>query len=291
MIGRSFHAPVLQEQAVSFLFQDPEGIYVDGTLGGGGHTEALCNKLSERGRVIAFDVDEEAIRSATQNLGKSARSVTMIRANFSNVRTELEKLGVTAVNGILLDLGVSSFQLDNSSLGFSFRGEGNIDMRMDRRQTVTGWDVVNTYREEDLRSILWTFGEERHGRRIARKIVAARPIESTLALRDVIASAVGGKFLTKTLARVFQAIRIEVNKELENLRTVLQDSLLLLTPGGRIVVIAYHSLEDRIVKSFFRLHPGRLKVLTKKPIVPSDAEIAGNARARSAKMRVAERIP
>lgn len=279
------------EQALSFLLQDPEGTYIDGTLGGGGHTEAICGKLSGAGRVIAFDVDEEAIRFAVSRLGEYSSRLTTIQANFNCMRSELGRLNITAVNGILLDLGVSSFQLDNSDLGFSYRGEGRIDMRMDRRQTVTGWDVVNTYREEDLRTILWTFGEERYGRRIAKKIVAARPIDSTMHLRDVVGSAVGGRFLTKTLARVFQAIRIEVNKELESLEATLRDSLQILAPGARVVVISYHSLEDRIVKSFFRLHPGELKILTRKPVVPADEEVEANKRARSARMRAAERLP
>jgi len=291
LIGKSFHAPVLVEQALSFLLQEPEGIYVDGTLGGGGHTEAICSRLSGTGRVIAFDVDEEAIRFAASRLAAYSSRLITIRSNFNSMRSELRLLNITEVNGILLDLGVSSFQLDNNDLGFSFRGEGHIDMRMDRRQTVTGWDVVNTYREEDLRTIIWTFGEERYGRRIAKKIVAARPIDSTMHLRDVVGSAVGGRFLTKTLARVFQAIRIEVNKELESLEAMLRDSLQLLAPGARVVVISYHSLEDRIVKSFFRLHPAELKILTKKPVMPGDEEIAANKRARSARMRAAERLP
>lgn len=291
MIERSFHAPVLPEQAVSFLLQDPEGIYVDGTLGGGGHTVAICRRLSGNGRIIAFDVDEEAIRYSTDRLDKDAARLTVVRANFSNMLTELRLLDITGVNGILLDLGVSSFQLDNSDLGFSFRGDGHIDMRMDRRQTTMGWDIVNKYSEEDLRTILWKFGEERHGRRIAKRIVASRPIDSTVRLRDVVGSAVGGRYMTKTLARVFQAIRIEVNRELENLGAALRDSLALLNPGGRIVVISYHSLEDRIVKTFFRLHPAELAILTKKPLTASEEEVSGNPRARSAKMRAAERLP
>jgi 16S rRNA (cytosine1402-N4)-methyltransferase len=273
------------------LLTEPEGIYVDGTLGGGGHTEEICSRLSGRGKVIAFDVDDEAVRFAAKGLVEHASGLTIVRANFNTMRPELKLLGITKINGILLDLGVSSFQLDNSDLGFSYRGEGNIDMRMDRRQTMTGWDVVNSYREEDLRTILWNFGQERHGRRIAKKIVAARPIDSTIRLRDVVGSAVGGRYLTKTLSRVFQAIRIEVNKELESLEAALRDSLELLLPGGRVVIISYHSLEDRIVKSFFRLHTAELRILTKKPIVPSDEEIAANTRARSARLRAAERQP
>jgi 16S rRNA (cytosine1402-N4)-methyltransferase len=240
--------------------------------------------------VIAFDVDEEAIRHATLRLGGTSSRVTFVRANFNNMQAELKLLGITGVNGILLDLGVSSFQLDNSDLGFSFRADGHIDMRMDRRQTTTGWDIVNTYREEDLRTILWKFGEERHGRRIARRIVASRPIDSTVRLRDVVGSAVGGRYLTKTLARVFQAIRIEVNRELESLERILQTSLSFLKPEGRIVVISYHSLEDRIVKTFFRSHAADLEILTKKPITVSDQEIEVNPRSRSAKMRVAEHL-
>jgi 16S rRNA (cytosine1402-N4)-methyltransferase len=291
LTGRSFHAPVLSGEAIEFLLREPGGIYIDGTLGGGGHAEAILSRLSGGGRVIAFDLDEEAIRFAAQRLEAFSSRLTIIRANFNSMRPELESLAIRKVDGILLDLGVSSFQLDNSNLGFSFRGDGDIDMRMDRRQTLTGWDVVNSYREEELREILWTYGEERHGRRIAKKIVAARPIGTTVRLRDVVGSAVGGRFLTKTLARVFQAIRIEVNSELSNLETALRGSLELLAAGGRIAVISYHSLEDRIVKRFFREHPAEFRILTKKPVVPSDDEIAGNTRARSARLRAAERLP
>jgi 16S rRNA (cytosine1402-N4)-methyltransferase len=211
------------------------------------------------------------------------------------------------IDGLLLDLGVSSFQLDDASKGFSFRLDETIDMRMDRRLSVSGRDVVGTFSETDLAEIIWKYGEERNSRRIARAIVNRRPIATTRALRDAVLSVVGERFLTKTLARVFQAIRIHVNNELENLEKALRAALQVLSPGGRLAVISYHSLEDRIVKDFFRQHAAaiipsgnkyvadmivvpRLKLLTKKPVAPSPAEAERNPRARSAKLRVAERV-
>jgi 16S rRNA (cytosine1402-N4)-methyltransferase len=215
-------------------------------------------------------------------------------------------LNVLMINGLLLDLGVSSFQIDEESKGFSFRGDEKIDMRMDRRQTWSGWDVVNTYDEKKLADVLWRYGEERNSRRIARRIVEARTIDSTGKLAATIEDAVGKKFLIKTLARVFQAIRIEVNDELRSLEQALTDSVELMMEGGRIVVISYHSLEDRIVKKFFRnasldkipsghkyvpdeVITPKLRVLTKSPLLASVPEIDRNPRARSAKLRVAER--
>jgi 16S rRNA (cytosine1402-N4)-methyltransferase len=283
------------------------GVYVDGTLGGGGHAEAICKQLGERGRLICFDADNDAIRFASERLKEFVGRVTFVHSNFRNIKSELRALGVNAINGLLLDLGVSSFQIDEEAKGFSFRGDERIDMRMDRRQALSGWDVVNTYDEAKLADVLWKYGEERNSRRIARRIVEARTIESTGNLASVIESAVGKQFLTKTLARVFQAIRIEVNDELRRLEQTLDDTIELMAPGGRMVVISYHSLEDRIVKTFFKsasadktpsghkyipdtvLVP-TLRILTKSPVHASDEETARNPRARSAKMRAAERI-
>jgi len=300
VIEGSYHAPVLVDEVVSHLVTDAEGIYVDATLGGGGHTEAVCKALHGSGRVIAFDVDEDAIRFARARLKQYGTNVTIVRANFNELRMNLNHLGIDRIRGLLLDLGVSSFQLNEESRGFSFRTDAKIDMRMDQRQTFTGWDVVNSYDEKQVADLLKKFGEERNAKRIAERIVRARPLNSTQQLKDAVESAVGGRFLTKTLARVFQAIRIEVNQELRNLARVLSDSLDLLLPGGRIAVISYHSLEDRIVKNFFREYSApsgtqdrslpRFRLLTKKPLRASAGEIEQNPRARSAKLRVVERL-
>jgi 16S rRNA (cytosine1402-N4)-methyltransferase len=306
-LNNEYHTPVLLTEALRFLLTDANGIYVDGTLGGGGHAEGICERLGENGRLICFDADEDAVRFASERLKEHKERVTLVHTNFRNLKSELHALGVRSINGVLLDLGVSSFQLDVEAKGFSFHGDDRIDMRMDRRQAFSGWNVVNDYDEVRLADIIWKYGEERNSRRIARRIVEARPIEATGELASTIESAVGKKFLVKTLARVFQAIRIEVNDELKNLEQALADAIELMAHGGRIVVISYHSLEDRIVKKTFktesldRIPSGSklvpdtrivpmLRVLTKSPIEASEEEIARNPRARSAKMRVAQRM-
>ncbi|MBI4535427.1 MAG: 16S rRNA (cytosine(1402)-N(4))-methyltransferase RsmH [Ignavibacteriae bacterium] len=303
----AFHEPVLREDVLRFLVTNGEYVYVDGTVGGGGHAEGICKRLRGAGRLICFDADEDALVYSRNRLQAFQQRVTFVHSNFRNLKAELHAVNVERIHGILLDLGVSSFQLDEGPRGFSFRADERIDMRMDRRQKMSGWTVVNRYDEKMLAEVLWKYGEERHSRRIARKIVKARPIDSTGRLSSVVESAVGKKFLIKSLARVFQAIRIEVNDELGNLEHVLADSIDLLEPGGRIVVITYHSLEDRITKNRFkeasaqRIPSGskyipdavavpRLRVLTKTPVKAAAEEIEHNPSARSAKMRVAERL-
>ncbi|MBP1654258.1 MAG: mraW, partial [Bacteroidetes bacterium] len=251
--------------------------------------------------------DDDAIRFASGRLESFRDRVTFVRANFRALRPELRRLGIERIGGLLLDLGVSSFQIDQGTRGFSFQAAGPLDMRMDRRQAVSAREVVNGYGEAALADVIFRYGEERSARRVARRIVARRPIESTADLRDAVGEAVGQRFLTKSLARVFQALRIEVNRELENLETVLRDAVEMLLPGGRCVVISYHSLEDRIVKQFFRNASRRtapsghklvpdteltplLKIVTPHPVEPSAEETRGNPRARSARMRVAERL-
>lgn len=301
-----YHTPVLLDEALGYLISDVNGVYVDGTLGGGGHAEGICNQLSSKGRLVCFDADEDAIRFASERLKKFSKRIIFVHSNFRNLKSELTALGVTPIDGLLLDLGVSSFQIDEEAKGFSFRGDERIDMRMDRRQAMSGWDVVNKYDDVRLADVLWKYGEERNSRRIAKKIVNAKPVETTRQLADIVESAVGKQFLTKTLARVFQAIRIEVNDELRSLEKALVDSLELVAPRGRMVVISYHSLEDRIVKFFFkatslsRIPSGhkyipdtvtspKLHVLTKSPVLATKEETERNPRARSAKMRAAER--
>jgi 16S rRNA (cytosine1402-N4)-methyltransferase len=303
-----YHVPALCAEAVGYLVHDPEQTYVDGTLGGGGHAEAICRMLRGSGRLVCFDADEDALQYAGVRLAGFRDRVHYVHANFRELKRELGVRSIDAIAGLLLDLGMSSHQLDEAARGFSFRSDERLDMRMDRRQTLSAWEVVNSYDERALADVLWKYGEERRSRTIAARIASGRPIATTGDLKRVVASVAGGKFLTKTLARVFQALRIEVNDELSSLARVLQEGVGLLSPGGRIVVISYHSLEDRIVKDFFRkeaagrirpAHPyaeelpavPRLRLLTKKPIGPSAAEARANPRGRSAKLRAAEKLP
>jgi 16S rRNA (cytosine1402-N4)-methyltransferase len=302
-----YHAPVLCDEAIGALLTDPGLTYVDGTLGGGGHAERVCGLLSAEGRLLCFDLDEDAIRFASRRLERFGERVAFVRANFREMKAELRRSGVDRVGGVLLDLGVSSFQLDNGPRGFSFRSNEELDMRMDRRQQITAREVVNGYSEEALADILFRYGDERLSRRIARRIAGRRPLRTTDDLSAAVESAVGARFLVKTLARVFQALRIEVNGELDNLSAGLTAALDVLAPGGRLVVVAYHSLEDRIVKEFFRKEAAvvvpsghklipdaprdpRLRILTPRPVQPSAAELERNPRARSARLRVAERV-
>jgi 16S rRNA (cytosine1402-N4)-methyltransferase len=303
MMQAAFHEPVLLHEALQYLLTDPAGTYVDATAGGGGHAAAVASQLTAGGRLVCFDADDDALHAARVKLEGSGAE--LLHANFRDLRQELASLDIHSVCGVLFDLGVSSRQLDDAARGFSFRADEPLDMRMDRRQTLSGRDVVNNYNEEQLAAILYRYGEERRSRRIARSIVRARPVESTGALRDAVAAAAGGSFLVKTLARVFQAVRIEVNGELTSLDRALQDAVDLLQAGGRVVVISYHSLEDRIVKDLFRreshavaLGPSpaatmstpRLRTLTRKPVTPGQAEQQSNPRSRSAKLRAAERL-
>ena len=305
-----YHAPVLVDEVLRYLQPSRGGIYVDGTLGGGGHAEAILNNCAAHSTLYGFDADSMAIEHAKSRLGSFGDRMQYVHDNAVRLRDRLDEFHVRHIHGLLLDLGVSSNQLDAADRGFSFQHEDRIDMRMDRRQTLDGWTIVNTYPQERLSDLLWRHGEERNSRRIAFAVVKARErhsIDSTGQLAGIVESVVGGRFLQKSLARVFQAIRIEVNNELENLRKILKDSVEMMEAGGRIVVIAYHSLEDRIVKEFFRwesqrsvpsgtkLVPDRpkeprLRILTKKPIVPGNAELGENPRAKSARLRAAERI-
>jgi len=305
-----FHIPVLVDVVLRYLVTAPDGTYVDGTLGGGGHAEELLKILSPEGRVIGFDRDVEALSAAQARLGKFGGRFLCAQEDFANLRRAVSVFGISSVHGLLLDLGVSSHQLDEGSRGFSFQRDARIDMRMDNKQQLDGWGVVNTYSAERLFGLFKEFGEERYARRIARTLVAARgsrPINSTGELARIVEKCVSGRSLQQSLSRIFQAIRIEVNHELESLQTALRGIMEILTPGGRIVVISYHSLEDRIVKEFFRnealkvirsphkLLPDqqrvpRLNILTKKPVEPEVEEIRLNPRARSAKLRAAERL-
>ena len=294
-MDQTYHTPVLLDEVLSFLRPKEGGTYVDCTLGGGGHAEAVLQSVSGRGRLVGFDRDADAISAAGVRLGAYGSSVTLVHHDFGDARNRLRLLNIHDVDGVLLDLGVSSHQLDDPGRGFSFRQEGELDLRMDRGVGKGAREIVNTYGEEDLKRIIREYGEERHAGRIAWRIARMRetaPIETTAQLAEAVRRAVGGKFILKSLARVFQAIRIEVNDELNALSRFLGSAVELLAPGGRIVVISYNSLEDRIVKNWMREETrgtGRLTPLTKKPVTPSETEIESNKRARSATLRAAER--
>ncbi len=305
-----FHIPVLVHEVVDALVTDPAGVYVDGTLGGGGHTEAILQKLSPAGTVIAFDVDEDAIGYSRARLAADAGRIRLFRENFSRCADVLGSLGINAVRGIIVDLGISSHQIDEPRRGFSFQSDELLDMRMDDRIRVTARDVINSYDEKQLADIFERYGEERRSRVIARAVVRERakhPFDTTGRLASVISGIVGERYTKKSLARIFQAIRIEINGELRHLDLFLRDVPEILLPGGRIGVISYHSLEDRIVKNFFRAEAAtripsghrlipdqprtpRLAIVTKNPITPGEAECRTNPRARSAKFRIAERL-
>ena len=310
MQASSYHTPVLIEETLSVLINSKRGIYVDATLGGGGHAEAVLRRLDPEGRLIGLDADEDAVAFAANRLAGYRDRLTVRNGNFADLKRIVAECGAGGVDGILFDLGVSSFQLDEPSKGFSFRSDSPLDMRMDRKQALSAREVVNEYDERRLSEIFWKYGEERNARKIAQAIVFVRstkPLESGKDLVRIMEVLVGDRFLTKTLARVFQAIRIEVNGELENLRIGLSDAIDVLIPGGRLVAISYHSLEDRIVKETMKaaaatsdaslskfLPPAtlkpRLRILTKKFVGPNDSEIRANPRARSAKLRAAEKL-
>ena len=307
------HVPVLLEECISMLNIRPEGIYVDGTLGLGGHSAAIAARLSPTGRLIGIDRDETALARASQRLAEYAPLVTLVHGSFGHLEEILEELGIPAVDGMLFDLGVSSPQLDEAERGFSYRLDAPLDMRMDRTQSLTARDVVNTYDEAELSRILFQYGEEKYAHRISAAVVrrrAEKSIETTGELVDIIRTAMPAAALREKqhpAKRSFQAIRIEVNGELREVEQMMASAPDRLRPGGRLCVITFHSLEDRIVKQgISRCEHGctcpreapvctcgfhqTLKNLTGKPILPSPVEQAANPRARSAKLRAAERV-
>ncbi len=307
------HTSVLLEETVDGLNIKPDGIYVDGTLGGGGHAYEVCSRLGNKGRFIGIDQDEAAIEAASARLRDFGERVTIVRSNYCDMRSRLQELGIDKVDGIVLDLGVSSYQLDTAERGFSYRVDAPLDMRMDRRQLVTAKDIVNDYSEMDLFRIIRDYGEDKFAKNIAKHIVMERekgPIETTGQLIEIIKRAIPMKF-QKTAGhpakRTFQAIRIELNRELEVLRDTLDDMIELLNTDGRICIITFHSLEDRIVKSIFKRNENpctcpshfpvcvcgnvsKGKVITRKPILPSSGELEENSRSKSAKLRIFERV-
>ena len=304
------HYSVLLAETIEQLHIKPDGIYVDGTLGGGGHAWQVCSRLTT-GHFYGIDQDDAAIAVAGGRLAPFGDKVTILRNNYCNMRTALAAEGVTGVDGIVLDLGVSSYQLDTEERGFSYRYDAPLDMRMDRRQTLTARDIVNNYSENDLYRIIRDYGEDKFAKNIAKHIVmnrADKPIETTYELNDIIKAAIPAKMRQNghPSKQTFQAIRIECNRELEVLKDSLDDFIDLLNPGGRLCVITFHSLEDRIVKTIFRKNEnpctcppefpvcvcGKVskgQVVTRKAILPSAQELAENSRSKSAKLRVFEK--
>ena len=307
------HYSVLLNETIENLNIKPDGIYVDGTLGGGGHSYQVASRLGENGRLIGIDQDKDAIAAAGARLAEFGDKVTIIRSNYSNMKEELHRIGIEKVDGIVLDLGVSSFQLDTPERGFTYREpDAPLDMRMDDRQSLTAKDIVNDYSEMELFRIIRDFGEDKFAKNIAKHIVAARakkPIETAGELTDIIRAAIPMKVQVTgrhPAKRTFQAIRIELNKELEVLQNNLDDMIELLNPGGRICIITFHSLEDRIVKTIFKKNENpctcpshfpvcvcgkqsKGSVVGRKPILPSEEELEVNSRSKSAKLRVFER--
>ncbi len=305
------HIPVLTEEVLNFLRVREGGIYFDGTVGAGGHLLALLERVEGKSLVIGVDKDGEVLSIARKRINQRGYGdkVRLFHTSFGKVDEVLKEVGVSKVDGMLLDLGVSSYQVDTAERGFSFRQEGPLDMRMDRTQDKSAFEIINTWSFEQLRDLIREYGEDPLAGRIARAIVRARersPIYTTAELAQIVLSAYPLRMRKRSrrhpATRTFQALRIAVNGEMEELRTFLSKSLGLIRPGGRLVIISFHSLEDRLVKNFFRIHrapPGPrpssrdargpwVKILTKKPLVPPREEIEVNRRARSAKLRAAE---
>lgn len=309
-----YHVPIMANEVLSFLQPEKGGIFIDGTLGGGGHAEAVLKALPGTGRLIGIDRDEEALASAGARLAAFADKFTAIHGNFFQMKALLETRGIFQVNGILLDLGVSSHQLDDRERGFSYMGEAPLDMRMDRTAPFSAYDVVNGYSADDLKRIFWEYGEEKFSGRVAQAIVnkrTAAPIKTTLELAELIKSAIPAQYRRKEqqhpARRCFQAIRIEVNHELDGLEDAIRRAHSLLLPGGRLVILTFHSLEDRIVKTTFRSFESPCtcppsspicicgkkptgKVLTKKPLTADAEEQKQNTRSTCCKLRAEEKI-
>lgn len=306
------HKSVLLEETIDSLNIKPDGIYVDGTLGGGGHASEVCRRLGEHGRLIGIDQDQDAIMAASERLKEFGDKVTIVRSNYEQIKDVLQELGIEKVDGIYLDLGVSSYQLDTADRGFTYREDAPLDMRMDQRKTETAADIVNEYDEMELYRIIRDYGEDKFAKNIAKHIVRAREekrIETTGELIEIIKAAIPAKVRAvggHPAKRTFQAIRIELNHELDVLNNSIDTMIDLLNPEGRLSIITFHSLEDRIVKNRFKENEnpcicpphfpvcvcGRKskgKVVTRKPIVPSDEEIEENKRSKSSKLRVFER--
>lgn len=307
------HTSVLLNETIEGLKIKPDGIYVDGTLGGGGHSFEIAKRLNDNGRLIGIDQDEAAILAAGERLKDFGDKVIIVRSNYRNALSVLHDLGIEKIDGMMLDLGVSSYQLDTQERGFSYRYDAPLDMRMDLRQTLTAKDIVNGYSETELFHIIRDYGEDRFAKNIAKHIVMARakkPIETTGELNEIIRAAIPAKMRAEgghPSKRTYQAIRIECNKELEVLKESLEEMIGILNPGGRLCIITFHSLEDRIVKTAFKKaenpctcppsfpvcvcgKKSQGKVITGKPVLPCEEEMESNPRSKSAKLRIFEKI-
>lgn len=302
------HIPVLLKETIEGLNINPNGIYVDGTIGGAGHSKKIIEKLSDKGFLIGIDRDEEALKAAGENL-KEYRNFKLLHGNHDDIKSILSDLGIEKVDGILLDLGVSSYQLDERERGFSYISDNKLDMRMDKTQKLSAYDVVNTYKEESLADIIYKYGEERYSRKIAKNICLARnnkPIETTKELAEIIEKSIPFSKNGHPAKRTFQAIRIEVNNEIEPLYNTVMDCINLLKTGGRLCIITFHSLEDRAVKDAYKDAEGKCtcpkdlpycicgsktlgKIINRKPIEASKEELEINSRSASAKLRIFER--
>jgi len=309
-IGNDYHIPVLYYETLDNLVTNPDGIYIDCTLGGGSHSEGILERLSDKGLLISIDQDSTAIEYSKKRLEKFGSKWKVFKGNFENIDTIAYMAGVDKVDGILMDIGVSSKQLDDPKRGFSYRYDVKLDMRMNTEQKISAYDVVNTYSEEQLSKIIFEYGEERHARKIAKLIVEERkssPIEKTSDLIALIKRAYPERASKHPAKKTFQAIRIEVNRELEVLENAMSKAVELLKVGGRLAIITFHSLEDRIVKNKFKdlatackcpkdipicVCGGvkKFEIITKKPIIPIDDELKNNNRAHSSKLRILERI-
>ncbi|MGN1208506.1 MAG: 16S rRNA (cytosine(1402)-N(4))-methyltransferase RsmH [Christensenellales bacterium] len=306
------HIPILKNEIIKFLNIKPEGVYVDCTVGGAGHSSAVCENLSEKGKIVCFDKDIEALTVSEQRLENYSCQKLFIHSDFHQYKQKLEENGLQKVDGVMIDLGVSSYQLDNSQRGFSYMHNGKLDMRMDRTSRVSAFDVVNCYSSQNLTKILFEYAEEPFTKNIVRNIIKQReihPIETTFELVDIINSSVPVKnrIDKSSVKRVFQAIRIEVNGELDGLKETLFDIISSLKKCGRLAVLTFHSLEDRIVKNVFKQestgclcdkrlpicvcnHKASVSIVNKKPIVADEDEIKNNSRSKSAKLRVVEKL-
>lgn len=305
------HKSVLLDETIEGLAIKPDGIYLDGTLGGGGHSSEICRRLAG-GHLIGIDQDEEALAAASERLKPFQDKITLVRDNYCNAPEVIKNLGITGVDGLVLDLGVSSYQLDNVERGFSYRYDTALDMRMDTRQSLTAREIINEYPERELYRIIRDYGEDQFAKNIAKHIAAARkekPIETTGELNELIKAAIPARMRANgghPSKRTFQAIRIECNHELDVLKNSLDELIAMLNPGGRICIITFHSLEDRIVKSAFRKNENPCtcppdfpvcvcgkesqgKVITRKPILPGAQELETNSRSKSAKLRIFEK--
>jgi 16S rRNA (cytosine1402-N4)-methyltransferase len=308
IMGPQFtHQPVLYHEIIHFLQPKSPGKYVDATVGAGGHAMGILEASSPDGRLLALDRDPQALELASQRLSVYGNRAVFVHKSYIHLQQETQRLGWEIVNGIVFDLGVSSMQIDNPERGFSFQFEGPLDMRFDPQQTTDAASLVNDLSEKDLIDIIWRFGEERNARRIARAICQSRPISTTLELAELIRRTVGQRERIHPATRTFQALRIAVNKELQAIENTLPQAINILTPGGRLAFISFHSLEDRMIKQFFRResrdcicppeqpvctcgHRATIREITRRPILPQEEETQANPRARSARLRVAEKL-